>query len=331
MPLMENSMDVFVFQKLEEKTARINDLWNRDGRGNVLDEESLDPNEVKYALVTDIDKLVEFEVKQILFDFERKQVVLDSQLKNIDEYSTLESNQKIYTDRTISFLKEVYQKFGNVRINDDYDYSLEGYKLYSDVPNMDLKKIDKKYQDKIKNLNKFYKLLTRFDGGQQDIKTIISLYRMYKDVLVSTFYNAEMLISTFSKFAKLQKSLFTSRGYDENTDIELIKTEIEKEITEVDDEITDLKSPEFYNELYEKITKEKKRLQISGGTIKDRVNDFNKLNHLLSYRFSDVDHSNCVIPLKENKKPVVNLDKIRKLKIAQAKVAAIRIKLALVA
>ena len=80
-------------------------------------------------------------------------------------------------------------------------------------------------------------------------------------------------------------------------------------LTEVDDEITDLKSPEFYNELYEKITKEKKRLQISGGTIKDRVNDFNKLNHLLSYRFSDVDHSNCVIPLKENKKPVVNLDK----------------------
>ena len=56
MPLMENSMDVFVFQKLEEKTARINDLWNRNGRGNVLDEDSLDPNEVKYALVTEHSK-----------------------------------------------------------------------------------------------------------------------------------------------------------------------------------------------------------------------------------------------------------------------------------
>jgi ATP-dependent protease Clp ATPase subunit len=35
-------MDVFVFQKLEEKTSRINDIWFRGDRGNVLDLESLD-------------------------------------------------------------------------------------------------------------------------------------------------------------------------------------------------------------------------------------------------------------------------------------------------
>ena len=331
MPLMENSMDVFVFQKLEEKTARINDLWNRNGRGNVLDEDSLDPNEVKYALVTDINKLVEFEKDQIGADLKSKEFVLRSQLENLDGYSTLKSNQNIYLDKTISFFKDLYQNFGNTKINDYYETSLGGYKLYSDIPDIDLKKIDKKYQNKIKKLNELYKLLTSLDAGQQDIKTIVSIYRLYKLSLIKTNYVTDLLISTASKFAKLQKSLFTNRGYDENTNIDLIKVEIEKEITEVDAEIKDLKSPEFKNKLFDKITKEKKRLQISGGTIQDRVNDFKKLNNLLSYRFSDVDHSNCVIPLKENKSPIISIDKTRKLKLAKAKVAAIRIKLALVA
>src|SRR5690606_3983549 len=37
MPLVENSMDVFVFQKLDEKMHRINDIWFKGDRGNVLD------------------------------------------------------------------------------------------------------------------------------------------------------------------------------------------------------------------------------------------------------------------------------------------------------
>ena len=57
MPLVENSMDVFVFQKLEEKTARINDLFYREGSSNILDLDSIDPNEIKYALIKDIKKL----------------------------------------------------------------------------------------------------------------------------------------------------------------------------------------------------------------------------------------------------------------------------------
>ena len=75
-PLMENSMDVFVFQKLDEKTSRINNLWAQSDRGNVLDEESLDPNEVKFALVTDLSVLMRFEIKQIKEELDAKSKVL---------------------------------------------------------------------------------------------------------------------------------------------------------------------------------------------------------------------------------------------------------------
>jgi hypothetical protein len=67
MPLVQDSMDVFVFQKLEEKTGRINDIWFKADRGNVLDVESLDPQEVKLALITDVGRIT-----ALYFDEERR-------------------------------------------------------------------------------------------------------------------------------------------------------------------------------------------------------------------------------------------------------------------
>ena len=52
-PLIENSVDVFMFQKLDEKTSRINSIWFRAGRQNVLNVDEFDPNELKLALMTD--------------------------------------------------------------------------------------------------------------------------------------------------------------------------------------------------------------------------------------------------------------------------------------
>ena len=63
-PLIENSLDVFIFQKLEEKTSRINDIWYRKGRGNVLSLEEFDPEELKRGLMTDPDEIVRAVIKQ---------------------------------------------------------------------------------------------------------------------------------------------------------------------------------------------------------------------------------------------------------------------------
>ena len=51
-PLMEDSIDTFVFQKLQEKTSRINEIWYRAGRNNTLKLEEFNPAELKMGLVT---------------------------------------------------------------------------------------------------------------------------------------------------------------------------------------------------------------------------------------------------------------------------------------
>jgi len=60
-PLMIDSMDIFMFQKLEEKTSRINTIWESDGRTNVLKTEDFNPKELKMALIKDPAVLAELE------------------------------------------------------------------------------------------------------------------------------------------------------------------------------------------------------------------------------------------------------------------------------
>jgi hypothetical protein len=70
-PLIENSIDVAIFQKLEEKTNRINEIWNRAGKENTLKLEEFNPAELKMGLITNPRILAEItlmEDKEILQD-----------------------------------------------------------------------------------------------------------------------------------------------------------------------------------------------------------------------------------------------------------------------
>jgi len=58
-PLIEDSIDIFRFQKLQEKTGRINEIWEEHGRRNSLDLEEFNPAELKRALIKDPEALAE--------------------------------------------------------------------------------------------------------------------------------------------------------------------------------------------------------------------------------------------------------------------------------
>ena len=52
-PLMADCIDIFMFQKLEDKTERINQIWTKNGNTNELDTTAFDPAELKFELLTD--------------------------------------------------------------------------------------------------------------------------------------------------------------------------------------------------------------------------------------------------------------------------------------
>lgn len=302
MPLMENSMDVFVFQKLDEKTSRINDLWSKSDRGNVLDEESLDPNAVKFALVTDINVLLRYEKSQIVGDLKAKEQILSSRLESIKTYDELKASYQAKKQEAIDKILSAYNGFGSEEVHFNKNTYQRLY--FRDVPTYDVQNGTKDVEAKIERANKIYEMLGKASQGLLDDKTIIqtlSAYHRFEGSTYGTMYAYNKFRDVVSQFGKLQKSLFSNRGYDENTNISKIQADLEKELEETIADIEDTSTDEFHDKLYKRIAKEKDRLAIKGGNLASRVKDFASLNHLLSYKFSDIDPRSCFIPTTENK------------------------------
>ena len=94
-PLMENSIDTFIFQKLQEKTSRINEIWYRAGRTNSLNLEEFNPAELKMGLVTDPHALAEL-------------ILLEERERLQDEITSLANQKQVLTD--IAAQRDVYNK-----------------------------------------------------------------------------------------------------------------------------------------------------------------------------------------------------------------------------
>lgn len=63
-PLMQDSMDIFIFQKLEEKTKRISEIWDSDGETNTFNLQEFNPSEIKSSLISDPKVLAELELME---------------------------------------------------------------------------------------------------------------------------------------------------------------------------------------------------------------------------------------------------------------------------
>ena len=94
-PLMEDSIDTFIFQKLQEKTSRINEIWYRAGKSNSLNLEEFNPAELKMGLITDPYALAEL-------------ILLTEREKLQDEITGLNNQKTVLTE--IADQREIFNK-----------------------------------------------------------------------------------------------------------------------------------------------------------------------------------------------------------------------------
>ena len=84
-PLMENSIDTFIFQKLEEKTARINEIWFKQGKTNALNLEAFNPAELKMGLITDPYALAELLLMELKEQYQDQITSLNNQKEQLSQ------------------------------------------------------------------------------------------------------------------------------------------------------------------------------------------------------------------------------------------------------
>jgi len=324
MPLMENSMDVFVFQKLEEKTARINALWEKSDRGNVLDEDSLDPEEVKFALVTDVNVLLDFELKKIRDDVYRQKGIIQNKISDVEKFASTKTSYENYKSSLVSSIADL-------TMANRYLFEHDGQQYYfRDVNKLDLDNLPQNKKDVIKRYQKINDMLSDFNQGNREDKFLIRLKSAYNSV---SDYNWDRTLdsfkSMFSQYAKVKRSIFKLRGLSEDTDINVVVKGLNDELAKINMEIESVSKPEFQDKLIQEIQDKKEKLAIKGGTLDDRVKEFSKLNYLMSYKINQVDVDECKIPVIELPVQNVITNKSKQIQIAKAKAIAIKIKLKL--
>ncbi len=328
MPLMENSMDIFVFQKLEEKSSRINALWNKSDRGNVLDEESLDPEEVKFALVTNIDVLMRFELQKIGEELYASQKVLKNRVEDLENYEKVQATYNNYREQYIKTVYSWLKTFPTLTVVNDGNR----YIKFQDISSLDMEDLPQTVVSRIERYQNVYDQLTAISQGNHDDKLIIQSVTAYFRLTRGNYYYGDYSFdsykTTVSKLGKIKKTLFQDRGYSEDTNLAVIKEDLEKELQEITVEIEDLKSPEFEKKVYDELVEKKKKYGVKSASVADRVKQFASMNHLLDYKFEKTFAENCEMPEKHKIKPAKKIDN-KRLRIAKAKAKAILIQLEL--
>lgn len=294
MPLMQNSMDTFVFQKLQEKTDRINDIWYRADRGNVLNVDSLDPKEVKFALITDIDLLVKVQINKERESLEREYKILEDEANSLNSFRYKFENLNKYRQQVLEQMRRSLDNMGRY-VKEIYDRPTE----------------DQLKEMSAEERNKTIKLLDRYDELMRFIhqptfdsdKEIIQMSRKLGNIYIShDTYLTDRLSETLKEIAKVEDSVLKRRGYDRNSNIDVIVAELKSELAKMTIERERLNSADHYQEIYEYIANKKKEMNIVGKSIDSRIEEFKSTNYVMQYPFDPtLQYSNNTLPNPNDK------------------------------
>ena len=299
-PMMSDSMDIFMLQKLEEKTQLINSIWDWDGKSNVLKIEELDPKEMKLQLVTNPATIAQLKMDDILID-------LDEKMSEIDNILQTANNVIGFYDTRAKFEKELAKVLAIV------------------TP-------DKQYPSIETMIAEFERLLAKsgtdmaFNNSiRQKVGSLhVSTYDyefLSRDNSLLRSYSYGRMKGSVTMLKKAKRS-FLDR-YNIADDKEAVKVFIEEQNDKklrMQEEKRNIQSDDHINQLIEEIEQERKEKKIRFKSVEERVVEFEKLNYLLGIKaniahaedFKMVEIEGCP-PVTSDGKPDISPAGIKKI------------------
>lgn len=270
LPMMSDSMDIFMFEKLEQKTERINSIWNHDGVSNVLKVEELDPREQKLRLVTNQRVIAELEV-------EGEETKIGEEIANVENLVNTALNVISFFDKRTKFEKELMKILS----------ILQPGKEYSSIDVM---------------AKEFEGLLKEQEGSKEKEREFQSILRskaqnryeyefINYDFSLSRSYSYGNMKSAVIMLKKARKS-FLDRYHiaDYKEAVQVFIDEQTEQKRRMQEDMNRLKSADYLDERASEIDRERKSKKIKIASVEERVEEFKKLNYLLGIK-SNISHS----------------------------------------
>jgi len=265
-PLMIDSIDIFMFQKLEEKTSRINTIWSNDGR-SVLKLEEINPNEIKYALIKDPKIIAQIEIDEKAVTFQDEKRTNDSLKNRLNKYIEAVENNAYYAKN----FDDILTKYTNVDLSESQDNKYRALlKLFT----------SKEVYDKDGAIMLDYwekRGATSTPALIEKYGKISALDKPSKPYWFDTYTTNARLI------AKEFKDLLQPRNIDPKFANDYIQ-KLEFDNQEIDKRLEFLKSADYVDTRVREIIAYREANKIVEKQVPELVKEFERLNYLLSIK-----------------------------------------------
>lgn len=280
-PMVVDSADIFLFQKLQEKTARLNTIWDRDGKHNVLKTEEFDPSEFKYALIRNPYVVAELQI--------------------IEEKARMES-EKIGFQRKVNAAQELMSQSRSVRGR--FDNALKLIREY--YPNYESTGTTLEDAKKLKNdLLALFKSSKDPQGlpwarGYYERRMQPVLYDKKGEIIPESELEQPSKPYWFTDWAVAIKDV--EKGLNEflrpfgiewpdisdENPVQYFITKANQEIDNITEAMKTVESDENKNRIAAEVVEQREKNHIRPKNLFENVADFAKLNYLLSHKAQEV-------------------------------------------
>jgi len=271
-PLLIDSSDVFMFQKLEEKTARINTIWSNNGK-SALNLDEFNPEELKNSLIKDPYVLAEIRNK-------------DSLMKIKDDIQF----KKGLIERLKEFLsaKQVFENSRSFLENQYFDFDRSGKQPPKD-PIEILKAINKLNKRKVLKDAEGRQMISWLDKQPMswDEKREKNISSEHRPTMGSYQYGSLKINLRLIK--KELRDLLEPRGIEPTeTGVNKAIDQIQTEIEQLEDREELLESDNYKETVVQEIIEDRKKNKIKDKPLLQLVQDFEKLNYLLNFKYCNI-------------------------------------------
>jgi hypothetical protein len=288
--LMANTADIFIYQKLQEKTQRIKELLDRTSTKSQLDLDDVNPEEIKESLITDPKRKAQIQIKRQSREIDAQITVVNNQLVRLTELQSSTITFNNLHPKVVASVNEFNQKYAQILKERDIEED------FSKRLNHEAKGIKEPFVSKL-DLNAEVYIPVIFDEkdySENNMNAIsrraTSMMQRVRDneVVISGFnyYVLQELVSNWRdvrpRFIKGLETL-ASMGFNNeqlNEGIEANKLKIEALKAE---------NQSFYSQEYLDALTEKNRLEIESRansilSLDDCVAQFEALNKYMEFK-----------------------------------------------
>lgn len=319
-PLVQNTLDSFINQKLDEKSKRIATIWDKESDANSIEENAMvDPMEIKFALIDDPNELAKMKHDETV---KRNNKKLSIAKDRYDSIFKIETSISDYAYHKEALKESVQSTLDRAQKMDSYLFRFKNQHSELTTKEKDsFEKAEKYTKELIALLNDYInngevKSLVEANRQMNSRRyEIVFNERRYEYSDLSKLYSNEYswgglnqlssssmnkMVAAYSDCRKFERTVLASYNLSLSDDLGIIKDKFKAELDLVQAAIDFTETPEYQEQLMAEIREElNNRAQVTGDVM-ERVSEFAKTNNLLSYPFDKKDADNCEYPTADS-------------------------------